>query len=171
MIVPDCVKARGQAEIAGLDVSGIDCHITTVSRTTEAVRVSMGQIRADRSLTGKQREGLLQAAALGAVYSKHFSWYTTAGVYTVTHNGTFYYNGWKAWVGEYYDGYQGYHSCFVNYSSVVSIGNQDCAEAGNAFERDLLYRWQVTWPWGPPYFGLSYSVENWGSVYGNGTRS
>jgi hypothetical protein len=101
----------------------------------------------------------------GPVYSKHFSWFTTGGAYTVTHNGTFYYNGWKAWVGEYYAGYQGHHACFVNYSAGLTINPEVCSESGSDFSRDLLYRWQVAWPW------FSYSVHHLGHLYSNGTTS
>ncbi|MBB6404225.1 hypothetical protein HNP00_001538 [Arthrobacter sp. AZCC_0090] len=141
------------------------------SKTSRASVVSIADIKADASLSAADRAELTLATAYATIYSKHFSWFTTGGGYTVTHNGTFYYNGSKAWATSSHAGYQGSHHCFVNYAVVVAISTQDCYEVGNDYERDFYFQWQVTWPWGPPYFGLSYTVSHWGSVYANGTTS
>jgi hypothetical protein len=133
--------------------------------------VTAADILTGTSLNATTRTQLIQAAAAGTIYSKRFSWHTTGGIYTGTHNGTFYYNGSRAWATTPYSGYRGSHYCFTNYAVGVTISHQRCYEVGNTWERDFYFQWQVAWPWGPPYFGLAYSVSHWGSVYGNGTTS
>lgn len=170
-VIPDCLAAVAKAKGAAATLMKPDCEVTTTSKTGMAKRVFASDIKADTSLKETDRTEMVQALSYGAVYAKHFSWFTTGGGYTVTHNGTFYYNGWKAWATSSYAGYSGSHYCFVNYAVMVSINTQQCYEVGNDFERDFYFQWQVTWPWGPPYFGLSYTVSHWGSVYANGTTS
>lgn len=170
-ISQECHAAQDNTKAAGHTVKGVDCTLTTTSTTNAARSVTAVDILADTTLKSTDRTELLAAAAADAVYSKHFSWFTTGGANTVTHNGTFYYNGSKAWAQTSYAGYQGSYFCFTNFAAGVAISIQQCYEVGTTVERDSYSQWQVTWPWGPPCFGLSYSVSHWGSVYGNGTTS
>ncbi|WP_422935800.1 hypothetical protein [Sinomonas sp. P47F7] len=164
-VVDACVQAKALAAASGADLSGEDCRVTTTARTSEGRMATAAEVSSDRALSSAQRSSLLTAMSSGPVYSKNFSWFTTGGAYTVTHNGTFYYNGWKAWVGESFAGYQGNHACFVNYSAGLTINPEVCSESGTDFSRDLLYKWQVAWPW------FSYSVQHLGHVYSNGVTS
>ncbi|UOD82307.1 hypothetical protein [Paenarthrobacter ureafaciens] len=166
-----CLEAVAKGKGVGAAPKQTACEVTTTSKTSEARRVTAADIKADASLKSADRTEMVQALSYGAIYSKHFSWFTTGGGYTVTHNGTFYYNGWKAWATTPYAAYGGSHYCFVNYAFMVSINTQQCYETGNDFERDFYFQWQVAWPAAPPYFGLSYTVSHWGSVYANGTTS
>ena len=164
-VVEACVEAKALVAGSRANLDAEDCRVTTTTRTSEGRKATAAAVSSDRSLSSAQRSSLLTAMSSGPVYSKHFSWFTTGGAYTVTHNGTFYYNGWKAWVGESFAGYQGHHACFVNYSAGLLINPQVCGESGTDFSRDLQYKWQVAWPW------LSYSVQHLGHVYSNGTTS
>lgn len=168
---PDCLRAVQEAKQQGRDVRSTDCRQTTVSKTSEAQVVTAAEISKDAGLSPAAKVELTQAALAGTIYYKHFSWFTTGGSYTVTHNGRFYYNGWKAWVTSPYSGYVGNHSCFTNVAAILTISNEVCSDTGNDYTRNLYFQWHVTWPWGPPYFGLNYSVSHMGHVYGDGVTS
>jgi hypothetical protein len=166
----ECLAAVAVARSQGAEVAGIDCTITTVSTTTEAEVVTADQLRAETGLSAADKSSLLDAAARATIYSKHFSWFTTGGAYTVTHDGTFYYDGTRAWVTVPYSGYTGFHNCFTNYAAGLSIANEACTDTGGTSSRTLYFQWRVTWIV-PPYTGLSYSVSNTGYVYADGTTS
>jgi hypothetical protein len=121
--MPGCI---GQGKNGRHPVKGVDCTLTTTSTTSAAKPVTVADILTDTTVKSKDRTELLAAAAAGTVYSKHFSWFTTGGAYTVTHNGTFYYNGTRAWATTSYSGYRGSHYCFTNYAAGVSISIQNC---------------------------------------------
>jgi hypothetical protein len=104
-ISQECHAAQDNTKAAGHTVKGVDCTLTTTSTTNAARSVTAVDILADTTLKSTDRTELLAAAAADAVYSKHFSWFTTGGANTVTHNGTFYYNGSKAWAQTSYAGY------------------------------------------------------------------
>lgn len=123
-ISQECLAALDKAKAGGHTVKGLDCTLTTTSTTSAAKPVTAVDILADTTLKSTDRTELLAAAAAGAVYSKHFSWFTTGSAYAVTHNGTFYYNGSKACAQTSYAGYQGPHFCFTNYAAGVAISIQ-----------------------------------------------
>ncbi len=168
---PGCVAAVKAALSKGLNVTGVDCTITTTATTSAAIPATVAAIKSDSSLTSAQESQLVQLAAAGAVQSKHYSWFTTGAAYTVTQNGTFYYDGSHAWVGTTYRGYKGSHACFTNYAVGLNITNEACSESGGTSSRTMYFQWRVTWFPGPPYWGLNYSVSNTGIVYSNGTTS
>lgn len=165
---PECIDAIAATEAAGLEVAKIDCTLTTVATTSAGKVATATDIASDDTLSAADRKEIAQAALRATIYSKHYSWATTGGSYTVTHNGTFYYDGSRAWVGVSYQGYTGSHNCFLNYSVGLTITNEACTESGGTSSRTLYYQWRVTWPFNVP---PSYSVSNTGYVYANGTTS
>lgn len=127
--------------------------------------VSADEIRLNESLTSVQKDELVERAAAGAVMSNHYSQFTTGGAYTVTHNGTFFYDGERTWVTDSYRGYTGSHECFINYAGGVSITNIGCSESGTPTERWMYMSWTVGV--GPAAYGVDMTAK----LYADGNIS
>ena len=120
------------------------CASTTTVTTGPAQSVSASDAKSATGFSVQESSSLVQAAAAGAVRKKTYSQFTTGGNYTVTHNGTFYYDGSRVWVGTTYRGYKGSHRCFANYAVGVSITTNSCSESGSTTVRTMYYNWQVS---------------------------
>lgn len=153
------ISADQSAEVNLPDGSKI---VTTLGTPQTA---SVQQIENDPTLTSAQKTELATLAAAAAVSSNHYSQFTTGGAYTVTHNGTFYYNGSRVWVGSTYLGYTGSHNCFINYAPGISITNIGCSESGGPTQRDMYMQWTVGV--GPFAYGVNMTAK----LYTNGTIS
>lgn len=108
----NCVAAQP----AGADTSV--CSYTTGVTLGTPEAVTKADVLADKGLTSIQKSELLSTATPTgtlAVSSKHWPQFVTGGASTQTQNGTFYYNGARAWVTQSYLGYNGSQACFTNY--------------------------------------------------------
>lgn len=87
----------------------------------------------------------MQAVSAGTVRSKHYSQALSGGAWTATQNGTMYYTGTggRVWVTQSYQGYQGSHRCFVNYSVGFSVSLQGCYDTGDTITRRLEQSYYV----------------------------
>ena len=142
---------------------------TTLVKSGEDERVTLDDVSADTGLDAGQKASLSRAVKAGAVKSKHYTKFTTGGVYTATQDGTFYYNGAQAWVGQTISGKRGSHSCRANYAVGVGISTNSCSESGSASAKKMYYSWTVSlvakgWP-------VSYEVSNSITVKANGTTA
>lgn len=138
-------------------------EVTTVLGQPETV--SVAQIKADPGLSTTAKQSLVAAAAAATIRSNHYSQFVTGGAYTVTQNGTFYYDGTRVWVGTSYAGKKGTHRCFLNYAYGVSIANTECSESGTTGRRDMYYSWNVGV--GPAAYHQAMTAK----LYANGTIS
>ena len=112
-----------------------------------AEQVTAADIAADSSLTAAQQEELLEASAVAAVSSSHWSQFSSGITYTNTQNGTFYWNGSRVWVTQSYGGYTGTHRCFNNYTVTGwQIQNIEKSDSGSTTQRVLYCGWSVVQP-------------------------
>lgn len=161
---PGCVDALP----TGADSSV--CDITTTLSLGEPSAVTVADVLADDGLSASAKSEILATAdARGvlAVSSNHWSQFVTGAVYTNTQNGTFYYNGSRAWVTGTYLGYTGSHACFTNY--VVppwGISNIAKSDSGGTSFRNLYCGWNVDQA---GLFTTSWSMT--ATVYSDGTIS
>lgn len=154
----------------GSDVNDQVCQVTTGPLTLgQETTVSVAMAQAATGLSTMQRASLVTAAAAGTVRSKAYSQFTTGGAYTVTHNGRFYYDGSRVWVGTTYRGYRGSHSCFVNYSVASSISKNYCSESGSTTTRYMKYGWTVTLI--VQGFPVAYGYSMTANLFYNGSAS
>lgn len=139
--------------------------VTVVTTLGEEEVVTAADISADSSLTTAQKSELTALAAAATIKSNHYSQFTTGAAYTVTQNGTFYYDGTRVWVGTTTSGYKGSHSCFINYAAGVSISNIVCSESGTTARRDMYMGWNVN------VAVVTYYYDMTAKLYANGTIS
>jgi hypothetical protein len=150
-------------------VSADVCATTTTLEVGPAKNVSAAAIQSDTSLSATQKAEMKTAAAAAAIRSKHWSQFTTGGLYTATHNGTFYYDGTRVWVTVTTSGYKGSHNCFSNYNVGVDLTQNACNESGGSSSRNLYDSWHVAWViQGSP---VGYDVSMTATVKANGTIS
>lgn len=162
----DQVKALKRADYPEA-VSKEVCKVTTGMTIGAERTVSSAEIQADESLSASDKQSLLTASATTAISSKRYSKFATAVLYTVTHGGTFYYNGSRVWVGTTYSGYTGSHNCVINYAAGANITQGSCSESGSTTVRYMYDSWTV-YPWGIPF---SYGYSMTANLYSNGTAS
>lgn len=139
--------------------------VTVTTQLGEPETVTVAEINADPSLTSSQKASLTAAAATLTVSSNHYSQFTTGAFYTVTQNGTFYYDGTRVWVGTTYAGKTGSHNCFINYAVGATVTNNQCTESGTTGRRDMGYSWTVSAQ------GITYGNSMTAKLYANGTIS
>ena len=144
-------------------------YVTSAS-LDEPHLVSAMEVTGDAGLSKSQKSAILGAMAAAAVYSNHWSQFTTGGAYTQTQNGTFYYNGSRVWVTQSYSGYVGSQACFTNY--VVAgwgISNISKSDTGGTSSRSLYCGWNVTQPvLITTYASMTATVNASGSISGFG---
>lgn len=158
---PECLELV-EAGIGGLTPA--DCELTTETSVGDTFAVTAATVESDKSLTSVQRSQLLDSMGTVAVTGRHYSQFTIGGAYSRTHNGTFYFNGSRAWVTVSYAGLAGSHACFTDYSIGLTIAGTECSDSGGSNWRTLRDRWTVGW-------GTvgAYSVTMACTVYANGT--
>lgn len=145
------------------------CDMTTTTELGDERPVSVADIQAESELSKSEKKSLVAAAAAGTVRSKHYSKFVTGGAYTVTQNGTFYYDGSRAWATKPYRGYQGTQNCFVNYAVGASITTNSCSDSGTNARRDMWYRYTVSVAFKGSPVSYGYSLKQ--SLYANGSTS
>lgn len=147
------------------ETTAISAEVEVTTTLGEPTLVTAADVQADARLTQDQKVELTAELARRAIYSNHYSQFTTGGAYTVTQNGTFYYNGTRVWVTVTYSGYTGSHSCFINYAVGVTISNIVCSESGTTSRRDMYMGWTVT------IGGIQYGYSMTAKLYPDGTIS
>lgn len=87
---------------------------------------------------------LKSAVASGTVKSRAYSQSINNLTDSETQNGTFYYDGVRAWVTTPYRGVVGSHRCYVNWAVGYALALQGCFESGSTSERVLSQQWLFT---------------------------
>lgn len=109
----DCFKALSEA---GISDASAQCTVTVGASVSESKPVTAATIAADASLSTAEKAELQYLVASSTVRSKSYSNFITGLSYTVTQNGTFYYNGSRVWVTQTYLGSTGSQFCVANYA-------------------------------------------------------
>jgi hypothetical protein len=117
------------------------------------------------NLSGSDYLALKAAVVAGTVKSRAYSQAINNGTDSETQNGTFYYDGVRAWVTSSYRGVAGSHRCAVNWTVGYSVALQGCFESGSTSERVLSQQWLFT-----PFFnGFPLSWSETYSMHVNAT--
>jgi hypothetical protein len=117
------------------------------------------------SLSGSDYLALKASVAAGTVKSRDYSQAINNGTDSETQNGTFYYDGVRAWVTSSYRGVVGSHRCAVNWTVGYSVALQGCFESGSTSDRVLSQQWLFT-----PFFnGFPLSWSETYSMHVNAT--
>ncbi|KFF59353.1 hypothetical protein JF66_11885 [Cryobacterium sp. MLB-32] len=172
---PECLAAVASARAAdrGVTVSAELCRVTRGVAVGTAAPVTDRDIAADAALSVAQKTQILAQSRISGITARHWSQFTAGGVYNVTQNGTFYYNGTRVWVTVAYAGFTGSHACFTNYAAGVSISHTSCSESGGTASRTLYDGWSVSAliKGGPISYGNSMTavVRSNGTITGFGS--
>lgn len=158
---PECLDKIADIPGASQDI----CKITTTTVLSAPEKATASTLAADKSLTASERTTLAAAGVTG----KHWTQFTFGYEYTTTQDGTFYYNGSRAWVKQTYAGYTGTQYCRANYQIGVVIKKGACSDTGGTASRNLYYGWQVTVTVNGVPIGYDYSMS--ATVKSNGTIS
>ncbi len=139
----DCVEKVSAAIESGTANLSLDICTTTLTLTTSAPQTAtVADIQVARTvLSPNDYQSLVVAAAAGTVHSKHFSQFQNNGTDSQPQFGTFYYDGSRAWLTQTYRGYNGYHTCQVDYSVGYDITNTACTDSGSPSQRMLTMTW------------------------------
>lgn len=149
------------------DVATDLCSYTISVDVSEPQRLSVADAKKVTGLSGADKAALVESVLAGAVQSKHYSQALTGAAWTTTQNGTFYYNGSRAWITNAYLGYTGSHNCFVNYSAGFGLSLQGCSEWGDNTYRGVNQSWYVQ-PLNTP---IGWSAGSTMYVHSNGATS
>ena len=136
------VKKATESGAAGLSQDMCTAVVTTTAGPTTPVTASALNA-AKPALSKSQFASLSAAAAAGAVRSKPYSQSIKQVTDQETQRGTFYYDGSHAWVTVTYRGFNGTHSCNVDYAIGYSITNTSCSDSGSTSSRKLQMNWDV----------------------------
>jgi hypothetical protein len=131
----DCFKALSEA---GISDASTQCTVS------ESKPVTAATIAADASLSTAEKAGLQYIATSSTVRSKSYSNFITGLSYTVTQNGTFYYNGSRVWVTQTYLGRNGSQFCVANYAVPPwSVSNFSKSDTGSTTVRTVRCSFDV----------------------------
>jgi len=137
----DCFKALSEA---GISDASTQCTVTVGASVSESKPVTAATIAADASLSTAEKAELQYIATSSTVRSKSYSNFITGLSYTVTQNGTFYYNGSRVWVTQTYLGRNGSQFCVANYAVPPwSVSNFSKSDTGSTTVRTVRCSFDV----------------------------
>ncbi len=141
-----CVAAIADGQARGVKGLSSDvCTATVITTAGPATPATTFDVKAAQSsLSASDFKALVVAAAAGTVHSKPYSQTINQITDSETQSGTFYYDGARAWVTVTYRGYNGTHSCKVNYAVGYAITNTACSDSGSTTSRKLQMNWNVS---------------------------
>jgi hypothetical protein len=142
----DCVDQVSAAIDAGTTNLTLDACTHTITLDTSAAQpVTLADVKAAKPyLSSTDYQSLVVAAAAGSVHGKHFSQFQNNITDSETQDGTFYYDGSHAWVTHTYRGYNGYHTCQVDYEVGYDVTNVACTDSGSPSQRTLTMTWKFS---------------------------
>ena len=115
---------------------------TTVSASKPVLSSELGGLKSTLSLG--DYKALALAVSLGTVRSRNYYQQVVNLSNVESQSGTFYYDGSRVWVAEFYRGFTGSHRCQVERAAFYSVSPQNCYESGSTSNKTLSQQWLFT---------------------------